>query len=357
MSEAQLDQAKVDAFANRLADISNGAHLSLMISIGHQTSLFDVMSGLPPSTSQEIALAAGLQERYVREWLGAMTTGRIVDYEPVHGRYVLPPEYASMLTRAAGANNSASWMQVVAMLASVEQGIVHSFKHGGGVPYSAFPRFQEIFGASSAMGFDARLIDKTLPLVPGMIQTLGRGIEVLDVGCGQGHAINLMARAFPNSRLSGYDFSEQGIAAARAEAAAMGLTNARFEVRNAAALGEPDTYDFITAFDAIHDQAQPQIVLNQIAEALKPAGTFLMVDNKASSYLHENMDLPYAPTMYAGSTMHCMTVSLASGGEGLGSMWGKQRALEMLAKAGFQNVTIKETDSDTGNYYYIARKQ
>jgi 2-polyprenyl-3-methyl-5-hydroxy-6-metoxy-1,4-benzoquinol methylase len=356
MSETTLDQTEVAAFGGRLFEMLNGAALTLMVGIGHQTGLFDTMARLAPSTSMEIAAAANLHERYVREWLGAMTMGKIVLYDPETTTYRLPPEHAALLTRSAGIDNVAAEMQFIAMMGEVEQGIIHSFRNGGGVPYSQYPRFQAVMAESSASVHDVNLINTILPLVDGLVPALVSGIDVVDVGCGQGHAVNLMAEGFPNSRFRGYDFSEQGIAAARNEAHAKGLQNAHFEAVDLSKLGEHEIYDLITAFDVIHDQAQPRTVLKAIFNALKPDGTFLMVDIKASSHLHENMDHPLAPYLYTVSTMHCMTVSLALGGEGLGTAWGKHKALELLVEAGFTQAEIREIDGDVFNYYYITRK-
>ncbi len=165
-----------------------------------------------------------------------------------------------------------------------------------------------------------------------------------------------MARAFPRSRFAGYDISEEGIDAAKREAQAWGLSNARFEVKDVATLNEPGRYDFITAFDAIHDQAQPRKVLRNVFEALRPGGTFLMADIKASSRLEENLDHPLGPFLYAVSVLHCMTVSLAANGEGLGTVWGVQQAQELLAEAGFRRIDVKEVKDDFINVYYVARK-
>jgi SAM-dependent methyltransferase len=222
------------------------------------------------------------------------------------------------------------------------------------VPYAAFPRFQQLMAEDSGAVHDAALVDAILPLVPGLPARLAAGIEAADVGCGRGHAVNLMARAFPNSRFVGYDFSEEGVATGRAEAEAWGLANARFEARDVAALEARDRFDLVTAFDAIHDQARPARVLAGIAEALRPGGVFLMVDIGASSQVHENMGFPLAPFMYALSCMHCMTVSLALDGPGLGAMWGEQKAREMLAEAGFARVEVKRIEDDLFNNYYIA---
>jgi ubiquinone/menaquinone biosynthesis C-methylase UbiE len=329
-----------------------------MLSIGHRTGLFDNLGTLPPSTSEEIARKSGLNERYVREWLGAMVTGKIIEYDATTKKYTLPAEHAASLTRAAGPGNLAAFAQFFSEIGSVETGIVESFQNGGGVPYSQFPRFQELMREESAQVFDATLIDVTLPLVPGLVQKLEQGIDVADVGCGAGHAINVMARAFPKSRFTGYDFSEEGIARGRAEAKEWGLTNATFEIKDAATIDAASAkqFDLITVFDAIHDQAKPRQVLKGIYNALKPGGTFLCVDIAASSNLEENVDHPMAPFLYTVSTMHCMTVSLALGGEGLGTVWGEQKARELLAEAGFRDVTTKQVEGDILNNYYIATK-
>jgi len=356
MTTQELDTAKAEAFAGQMIGHLNGAALVLLTSVGHQTGLFDTMAGMRPATSHQIAETTGLNERYIREWLAAMVTGRIIEYDPAHGTYRLPAEHAAALTRAAGPDNLATLAQFIPLFGNVEEQLIHSFRNGGGVPYSAFSTFQQLMSEESSRVFDATLVDVTLPLISGMPKRLQAGIDVLDVGCGAGHAINLMAQAFPDSRFTGYDFSEEGVAAGRAEAAEWGLANARFNVKDVSTLAEPASYDLITAFDAIHDQAQPTGVLKAIADALKPDGVFLMVDIAASSNLHENLDHPLAPMLYAVSTMHCMTVSLALDGEGLGTMWGEQLARQKLAEAGFTNVEAKQVAGDIMNHYFIATR-
>jgi SAM-dependent methyltransferase len=311
---------------------------------------------MPAATSAEIASRASLDERYVREWLAVMTTGRITEHDGAAGSYSLPADHAACLTRAAGLDNLAAGMQYIGLMALVEDQIVDCFRHGGGVPYSAFPRFQEVMAEDSGAVRDATLIDVTLPLVPGMTDRLRQGIEVADVGCGSGHAVNLMAEAFPRSRFTGFDFSGPAITAARDEARRKGLANARFEERDAARLGEAGRFDFITTFDAVHDQARPDLVLAGIADALRPGGVYLCVDTAASSKLAENLDHPLGPFFYTVSCMHCMTVSLADGGMGLGTMWGEQTARAMLAEAGFTSVTAVHLDDDFVNSYIIASK-
>lgn len=355
MTTQQLDQAKVEAFAGQMLGALNSASLVLMTSIGHQTGLFETMATLPPSTSEQIAQAAGLNERYVREWLGAMVSGQIVDCDDSGTTFSLPPEHAASLTRAAGPGNLASMAAFIPLIANVEKPVIASFRNGGGVPYSAYPDFQRLMAENSGMVVDATLLNVTLPLAPGLEQRLRDGIDVADVGCGMGHAINVMAQAFPKSRFTGFDFSAEGIAAGAAEAAKLGLANARFVEQDAATLDAPAQFDLITVFDAIHDQAQPRRVLRNIHTALRPCGTFLMVDVRAASNIAENREHPLAPFLYTVSCMHCMTVSLALGGEGLGAAWGEQKALELLAEAGFSGAEVKQVEGDIANNYYLCR--
>ena len=335
----------------------NEAGLALMVSIGHRTGLFDTMATLPASTSAEIAAAASLDERYVREWLAAMTTGRIVNYDAERHAFSLPAEHAEWLTRSAGLNNLAIGTQYVGLLGMVEDQIVDCFRHGGGVPYSAFPRFHAVMAEDSSAVHDETLVDVTLPLVAGLTDRLREGIDVADIGCGSGHAVNLMARAFPRSRFTGFDISDTALTAARDEAASMSLANARFVARDAAGLGETAAFDFITTFDSVHDQARPDAMLAGIASALRPGGTYLCVDFRASSDLARNLDHPLGPFFYAISCMHCMTVSLADGGMGLGTMWGEEVATQMLRAAGFGSVEVEHVDGDVTSTYYICQRE
>jgi SAM-dependent methyltransferase len=353
--ETALDEAALEAFADRVIDVLNDACTALMISIGHQTGLFGALHGTGPATSAQVADAGGLNERYVREWLNAMTTARFVFYDPQSRTYHLPREHAAWLVEEAGPDNLARIMRFVPLMAEVEQGIVRCFREGGGLSYADYPRFHAVMGEDSAAVVDATLLSRTVPLVEGLDARLQTGIDVADIGCGSGHAINVLARAYPASRFTGFDFSEEAIAAGRAEAKAWGLTNAKFELCDVATLHRPNAFDLITAFDAIHDQAHPAHVMAAISRALRPVGTFLMVDICAASAVEDNLDLPWAPFLYTVSTMHCMSVSLGLDGDGLGTVWGEQVATRMLHEAGFTDVAIHTVDGDPFNSFYVAR--
>jgi 2-polyprenyl-3-methyl-5-hydroxy-6-metoxy-1,4-benzoquinol methylase len=338
--------------ADRLLEILNDGAITLLGSVGYRTGLFDTLAGLPWATSQQIADAAGLNERYVREWLGGVVTAGFVDYDPAASTYRLRRDYVPLLT-GNGVDNLARQLALVGLLGEVQEKVVQAFRHGGGLTYADYPHFVEYQAADSGAVHDAALIDGILPLA-GVVDRLREGADVLDVGCGAGHAINLMAQAFPRSRFTGYDFTEENIEVAREEAARLGLANARFEIRDVATIAAEAAYDVITSFDAIHDQAHPATVLANIRRALRRDGTYLMVDIKASSRLERNLGLPWASFLYAVSTFHCMSVSLAQGGEGLGTVWGTELAEAMLRDAGFRGVDVRELEDDPFNAYVVA---
>ena len=168
MSETLLDATRIETFGRQMGEVLNHGTLALLMSIGHQVGLFDALAELPPSTSHEIAGAAGLQERYVREWLGGMTVARVVEYDAHDRTYRLPPEHAAFLTRASGPDNLAGATQFLVLLAGVESSLVECFRQGGGVPYSKYTEFHRLMAEDSGAVFDAALLSAILPLVPGL---------------------------------------------------------------------------------------------------------------------------------------------------------------------------------------------
>jgi cyclopropane fatty-acyl-phospholipid synthase-like methyltransferase len=199
------------------------------------------------------------------------------------------------------------------------------------------------------------LDEQILPLVTGLEEKLERGIRVVDVGCGAGWALVHLARRFPNSRFVGLDLLDHHVAAATAQADELGLDNVTFRVTDASKWNETAAYDLVMTFDAIHDQARPDLVLANIRRALKPDGVYLMQEIKASTPVEHNMENPLAPFIYTVSTMHCMSVSLAGNGMGLGAAWGKELAEKMLREAGFNHVSVSELPHDMINYYFVVR--
>lgn len=353
-----FDPTRAEAFAERMLGVLNSAALAMMTSIGHRTGLFDALARESPATSEALARAAGLDERYVREWLAAVAAGRLVEFDPVARTYALPPEHAAALTRAASPGNLAAMAQYFPVLGSVEDDLVACFRGGGGVPYARFGRFHDVMAEDSEQTVLSALLSDILPLAPDAVERLERGARAADLGCGQGRALLRLAERFPRSTFTGVDLSDEAIAVGRAEARARGLANVTFAARDLSRFdreAEPEALDLVTTFDAVHDQARPGALLAGIRRTLRPGGVYLMQDVDGSSELAQNLDRPLAPLLYAISTMHCMTVSLAQGGEGLGTMWGVDRAEAMLRDAGFRDVRVHRLPHDIQNAYLVAR--
>jgi SAM-dependent methyltransferase len=354
MAEQKLDKQRVQEFARKLFGFYTSGVLTLMVDIGHKTGLFEA-AAKGPGTSHEISSRAGLDERYVREWLSAMATGGVFEYDPVSRAFSLPAEHVVCLT-GTSSRNLAAGSQGLAMLAKRLPRVVECVRMGGGVPYSEFqPDFTEFMDASWRLLYDGLLIKGFLPAAKGLPERLQAGLRVADIGCGTGHAVNLMAREYPRSTFVGYDWSEEAIARAQAEARQMGLTSTAFEVLDVTRLPAEPKFDLITSFDSIHDQRDPAAVLAAVAAALAPDGIYLMVEPKAQSNLEDNIGKPFAPYMYGISVLHCMTVSLAEGGTGLGTAWGEQTARRMLEEAGFARVEVVDAPGPQ-NSIYICRR-
>jgi len=343
----------VKQFGGKLLNIYTGGVLTKLIDIGYQVGLFEASKG-GAATSEELSQRAGLNERYVREWLGAMSTSGIYSYDAESGRYTLPEEHAALLT-GDGAQNLCPLSQMINHLGSLLPKHVACFRAGGGIPYSAYrPVFTQCMDDVWRRIYDQQLVSGFIDVVEGLTGRLQQGVKVLDVGCGTGHAMNILAREFPRSHFYGYDIAEDAIEGARAEAKEMGLGNTTYEVVDVTNLPSELNFDLITAFDAIHDQRSPETVLRGINRALAPDGTFLMIEFKFSSRVEDNVKNPFAPLYYGISLMHCMPVSLSVGGKGLGAVWGEQTARQFLADAGFQTVEVLDTPRPQ-NCIYLCR--
>ncbi|GAB1515293.1 class I SAM-dependent methyltransferase [Actinophytocola sp. KF-1] len=332
-----MDQARREAFGRHVVGTLTGGAMTMLMSLGHRTGLFQAAAA-GPATSAELAARAGLHERYVREWLGAMVTGGFFTHDD--GVYTLPAEHAALLTGDTAAN-VAPMASMLRAFAGALPALERAFADGGGVPHADFAPHFAAAGARPGDTwrhiYETQLVDGFLGAVPGLVERLTAGARVLDLGCGAGHAVRVAAEAFPASRFTGLDIDAELIAAAT------GPTNADFVAGDAARLAADPAYDVILAFDAIHDQRDPAEVLRRVHAALAPGGVFVMVDAKFSSDLDGNVGNPLAALCYAISLMYCTTVSLAEGGAALGAMWGIELATSMLRDAGFSRVDVLDS--------------
>lgn len=352
-----FDASRAADFETRLVRALNEGAMLQLISLAHRSGLLDQLAEGELMTSSELAAKAKLDERYVREWLGGATVAALVEHDPQAMTYRLPPEHATLLTDG-GEANLAVFSQYLPLMGQVEDDVLACFQHGGGVPYTRYARFHDIMAEDSGQTVLPVLLEAILPLAPELPGRLAQGIDVLDLGCGRGLALMKLAERFPASRFTGYDLSAEAIGWATERAARLSLANLRFEQRDLSDFDRTapaQRYDLVTTFDAIHDQAHPLNLLKGIRRTLREDGVYLAQDIHSSSHHHGDRDHPMGTLLYTVSIMHCMSVSLAQGGEGLGTMWGREKAREYFGKAGFGNIEVHQLSHDTMNDYWVLR--
>jgi len=353
-SAKTINQKQVEDMAHRaIADIG-GALTTALGYIGDKLGIFRAMDGAGPLTSQELADKTNLNERYVREWLRAMTTAQYVDYDPATQRFMLTPEQAEVLVNENSPFFVGGGLQLITPTTSYTAKIMEAFKNGGGVKYSDMGE-DVIDGIERFFrpGYVNFLTSHWLPTVPGLIEKLNAGISVADVGCGAGQALIQMAKAFPNSKFTGIDNDAASIEHARNNAAEAGLSDrVKFIQLSADSIPSEPKYDLICTFDCIHDMVNPRGALTAIRNALSNEGVYLWTEPNCSDKLEENIGL-VGRLFHNISPLHCMTVSLAHGGEGLGTVMGESKARELAKGAGFSDFTKLQIDNPFNQFFAL----
>jgi 2-polyprenyl-3-methyl-5-hydroxy-6-metoxy-1,4-benzoquinol methylase len=339
MTTQQVDAAKADAFVGRVLGDTSATTTVILAAIGDRLGLFKALAAGGPSTAADLAAQTGCQERYVREWLGGMASAGYLDYDPATGRFTLPPEHAPVLAQEAGpVFFGGVHQELLGTLPTVPR-VIQAFRRGGGVAAEAFDgNLWEGIERFTAGWFDNLLLPVWLPALPDVQATLARGATVADVGCGHGRALIKLAQAYPSAHFTGYDVLAPAVARATANAEAAGVADrVRFRQLDAST-GLPEQYDLVTTFDVVHDAVNPQGLLKAIRQSLKPDGSYLCVEINCSERLEENAG-PIGALFHGFSVLLCMTVSLAEGGAGLGTLGLPESTLrELCTHAGFGSV-------------------
>jgi SAM-dependent methyltransferase len=352
----QPNPEKIDAFAHRMIGIIDDGALAVMTSIGHRTGLLDAMAERSPCTLEEIAAATGLSEEYVGGWLDAMVRGGIVSRDSASGAYALPPEHAASLSRGGASDNLAELAEYVSLLGAAEDRIVESFQGGGDVPFDSRPSFHEVLESGSDRAVSSALADSILPLVPGLLEALRSGIDILDIGCGSGRTVNLMASIFPRSRFFGYDASSTAIDHAGWGAFERGLSNAHFQVCDPGSLDEPSRFHLITDFDGLHAQERARDVLGRIARGLRPGGVFLMQESAASSRADESPGDRIGPAVLSAASLERKATSTPALRESIAALCGEEQTRQLLLEVGFAEVKVHHLPHHVLNSFFIATR-
>ena len=348
-----MDRDAIRAFMERFMGMASGAAALGVVGVADRTGLFTHLAGEGPLTLDQIVERSGLDRRYLQELLAALAAADILRYDAAEETFELPDEHAACLADERSPYFLCGWSQVIPAILGAVPGVARACKEGGGVPYSDFgEEMVEGIARSNGPGTRILLTRRWLPAMPDVVKRLEKGIRVADIGCGAGTAALTVARAFPKSEVFGYDIDLRSVERAKAETKQEGIANVHFERVAAESVPIDPPFDFIMSFDTIHDMVHPRAALRRIREALAPDGTYLMVEPAAGNSLEENLN-PGGALLYAMSTLHCMTVSLAHGGEGLGTAWGSTRAEELCREAGFTRFRRLDVENPFNAFYEL----
>ena len=348
-----MDRDVAKATMGRLFEMTSSAAVMAVLGVIDRTGLLGHMQGAGPLGIDALAEQSGLEPRYVEELTATLVAAGLLEWDAAAGTVELRDEVAAVLSDESSPYFMGGWTQILQGLYRAVPGVAAACEEGGGVPYDDYGDFM-VQGISRANSPGMRLLltRRWLAAAPGLAERLESGIRVADVGCGAGTAVLTMARAYPQSEITGFDVSKRSIEAAREAARAEGLGNARFEHAGGEALPDDPGFDLVTAFDVVHDLVDPKGVLRRIREVLREDGLFFMVEPDVEPELEHNVN-PGGALLYAMSTLHCMTVSLAHGGEGLGAAWGPAKAEQFCREAGFTRFDRLDVPNPMNAFYAV----
>jgi len=353
MSETvAIDPARQEQFVGKVVEQISGTMTTLLAAIGDRLGLFKNLAEQGAATSTELASRTTLNERYLREWLGGMSSAGYLDYEGSTKRFSLPAEHAPVLAKENGPFFVGGIYQMLPAEIGVFDQVISAFRGGGGVSQSQYSEMMwDGLERFTSTWFENLLLQQWIPAMPEVKAHLERGCDAADVGCGRGRAIVKLAQAFPRSRYVGYDNFGPTVSRATANAREAGVSDCvRFEERDVSK-GLPEKFDVITTFDVVHDAVDPLQLLQSIRCALRPGGIYVCLDINCSEKLEENAN-PLGAMFHGVSVFYCMTTSLANNGAGLGTLgFHEAKVRELCEKAGFSSVRRVQLENPFNNLY------
>ncbi len=350
-----MNEDKINQLAERLTNELNGMLNLMTLYLGDRLGLLTALSEQGPATPAELAARAGCAERYVCEWLECLTANDYLDHDPATSRFAISPELAAILLDPDHPFNSISGVRYIPGLAGVLPALVGAFRSGGGVPFEAYgSEFRESIASSNRPLYINELVAKWIPALPDIQVRLQAGARVADFGCGLGTSTFALAKGFPASAIDGLDVDAASIEHARRLAAEQNLSE-RVAFHLATSAGDPLTgpYDLITAFECIHDMAQPVPVLRRMKELLAPDGAVLIADELVADSLADRHGLPDR-LMYGFSVLHCLPQAMTDPGSvATGTMMTADTLRRYATEAGFTSVEVLPIQSPVWRFYRL----
>ncbi|MEA1902287.1 MAG: class I SAM-dependent methyltransferase [Actinomycetota bacterium] len=345
-----MDREKINEFLDTFLGFASGATTIGLLAVADRTGLSAYLGEHPTGTSEEIAEGAGLNERYVREIMSGLAAVGAVEYDAGTKAFTLPEEHALFISSELSPYFMGGWLDMLPSIIGQVDGVAEATVNGGGVAFEEFGNIVRGIDRGNGPSQRVFLTTRWLPAIPGLADRLDAGIRIADVGCGSGTAAILMAGAYPNCEVFGFDVSSESVDLAGSRSTE--LANVVFEQSSVEDIPTDPGFDLITTFDVIHDLTDPLAGLKRIHAALHPEGQYLMMEPKASSNLEENFDARGA-LLYGVSALHCMTQSLAIGGAGLGTAWGREMTEQYASDAGFTSFDDLEKISNRFSSFYL----
>ena len=333
-----INQDKLHEFLGKAIVDFGATFNAALIRIGDKLGLYKALVSGGPQSPAELAKRTGTAERYVREWLSAQAAGGYVTYDSSNGKFHLSEEQAFAMADESSPVFLPGAFQCALAAVKAEEKLTERFKTGEGIGWHE--HHHELFVGTERFfrpGYAANLISAWIPALTGVAEKLKNGARVADVGCGLGASTILMAKSYPKSEFTGFDYHDKSIETARQRAKDAGVGDRiRFEVAKAKDYPGKD-YDFVTFFDCLHDMGDPAGASAHVHSTLKKDGTWMIVEPAAGDKLEDNLN-PIGRAFYGASTLICTPASLSQEvGLALGAQAGEKRLREVVTSGGFSH--------------------